>query len=120
VLDLSLLRPGKDDITVEKYLQFQLHTFNCCPVCLGLAGVDPAKIRIVPEGLDTTLWDPARHKAINVSKLDLQQATGPLAPAAASLPGSKSGPMTQAQTANKPYSECHLILNIPGARVAPL
>jgi hypothetical protein len=38
--------------------------------------VDPSKIRIVPEGIDTAVWDPARYKPVNISKLALQQATG--------------------------------------------
>lgn len=77
-----------------------------CYVSLSfVAGVDPDKIRIVPEGIDTTFWDPAKHKPINISKLDLQQATGPTAKPNVRLPGSR-GPSslngTQAAS-SKPY-----------------
>jgi hypothetical protein len=83
--------------------------FITCP-----PGLDPAKIRIVPEGLDTTLWDPARHNTISVSRLDLRQAAGPLAPPAASLSGNITGPVGPTLSAphdpaNKPYSGCHTV-----------
>lgn len=63
-----------------------LHLFVPTP---QQTGVDPAKIRIVPEGLDTDLWDPALHKPVNISKLQLQQATGPLAQPTSRTAGKK-------------------------------
>lgn len=83
----------------------------CCGtcVCCCVAGVDPAKIRIVPEGIDTTVWDPALHRPINVSKLDLRQATGPPSGPVARLKGSNGGPSLNASSsaaaAARPYSE---------------
>ncbi|WIA14538.1 hypothetical protein OEZ85_003055 [Tetradesmus obliquus] len=50
------------------------------------AGVDPAKIRVVPEAIDTDLWDPARYSPANLTRLGLVQATGPPAGPNASLP----------------------------------
>jgi hypothetical protein len=69
-------------------------------------GVDPAKIRIVPEGLDTTFWDPSKHKPINITKLNLQQATGPVGGAAVRLSGTRLGGSVDAtEKVTKPYSE---------------
>eukprot|EP00775_Hariotina_reticulata_P003926 gene3926-4180_t len=64
------------------------------------AGVDPAKIRIVPEGLDTAFWDPAKYSAVNLSALNLVQATGPAGGPNSSTPTSMNA---AAFTSPKPY-----------------
>jgi hypothetical protein len=81
-----------------------------CPV-----GVDPAKIRIVPEGLDTTFWDPAKYSAVNLSALNLRQATGPEGGANSSVP---TGMAAAAGTPSKPYGE--LAVPVPVAALLVL
>lgn len=70
------------------------------------AGVDPSKIRVVPQGVDTGFWDPTRFAPINLTTLKFSQATGPSAGPNSTLQGRST-----ANKSTKPYSECFLTSN---------
>jgi hypothetical protein len=69
------------------------------------AGVDPAKIRVVPEAIDTDLWDPARYNPVSLSTLGLVQATGPPCDPNATLPAANNLRGKLPVTRKKPYGE---------------
>jgi hypothetical protein len=69
------------------------------------AGVDPAKIRVVPEAIDTELWDPARYSPVNLSRLGLVQATGPPCDPNTSLPAPNMLRGKLPVTGKKPFGE---------------
>jgi hypothetical protein len=76
-------------------------------ICLLLhsSGVNPAKIRVVPEAIDTDLWDPARYSPVNLTRLGLVQATGPPAGPNASLPAASMLQGKAPANGQKPYGE---------------
>eukprot|EP00878_Enallax_costatus_P012438 GHUV01012989.1.p1 GENE.GHUV01012989.1~~GHUV01012989.1.p1 ORF type:complete len:333 (+),score=34.97 GHUV01012989.1:304-1302(+) len=64
------------------------------------AGIDPSKIRVVPQGVDTDFWDPAKYAPVNLTTLNLVQATGPAVGPNSTLPGTRT-----AGRRTKPFSK---------------